>query len=64
MFQFESVNTMSTLAVTAAAVGAIYLTRMALQWLRESSLQDRVVLITGASSGLGEGTWRSRDTIT
>ncbi|KAK2187116.1 hypothetical protein NP493_179g05000 [Ridgeia piscesae] len=45
---------MSTLAVTAAAVGAIYLTRMALQWLRESSLQDRVVLITGASSGLGE----------
>lgn len=45
---------MSTLVVTVAAVGAIYLTRMALQWLREGSLQGRVVLITGASSGLGE----------
>ncbi|KAI0236225.1 Dehydrogenase/reductase SDR family protein 7-like [Lamellibrachia satsuma] len=47
-------TTMAMWTVAIVAVGAIYLTRMTLQWLRECSLQGRVVLITGASSGLGE----------
>ena len=55
-------TTMAMWTVAIVAVGAIYLTRMTLQWLRECSLQGRVVLITGASSGLGEGQSRESET--
>ena len=43
------------LIATGVAIGAIYMARMVVLRLREHSLRGRVVLITGASSGLGEG---------